>query len=406
MSIAQHSVAGEGEAQLAQIDESAAHEFTCDRVNLHWVIFRAAYRAARIPGLPRRACDLLAALARTVDKKKPGGRIFIGRARLVERARQSTRTLYRSLQDLEQAGLIVRGEQGRDAENQFDRAWLYLSDTAIRLLGYLDDLPVRGHSARRAAAAGQAMGEGTAQPQETGPASPSATLADRIQEDLPPNSFQERHPAGQPPADLQRLRSLGFSDKLIFFLMRRAREHGKRLSDVVEATWTHLKQASWPRAYLTRLIVRPVDFGRQTQLRTRETERRQAQNAERAELDRILASAAGQAYVDVCLTTRFLVSADAQSLVAVRAGEGIERTMPASGMRDFAREILQGRVRLATAGELQERCAPGARTAPGAQRPSLAAMVRTATALGGSRPRQATRARLSAPSLDSQPAGI
>jgi len=384
MSIAQHSVACEDETRLAEVDESAAHEYTCDRVNLHWVIFRAAYRAARIPGLPRRACDLLAALARTVDRKNPNGRIFIGRARLVERARQSTRTLYRSLHDLEQAGLIMRGEQGRDIENQFDRAYLYLTDTAIRLLGYLDNLPVQSGQPRASAASATnaEVDPTSANSQKTELASPCATLADRIHEDLSPTAFQERHPAGQPPADLQRLRSLGFSDKLIFFLMRRAREHGKRLSDVVEATWQHLKQATWPRAYLTRLLARPVDFRRQAQLRTTETEARQVQEAEVVELDRILVEAAGKTYVDVSLTARFVVSDDARSLVAVRADEGIERTMPASGMHWFAREIRKGRVRLATAGELLTPGAPKARMSDEAKRPSLAAIVQTVAVSG------------------------
>ena len=394
MFIAQHSVACEDGTHLAKIDESAAHEYTCDRVNLHWVIFRAAYRAARIPGLPRRACDLLAALARTVDRKKPNSRIFIGRTRLVERARQSTRTLYRSLHDLEQAGLIVRGEQGRDTENQFDRAYLYLSDTAIRLLGYLDDLPVRTRQPRAPVppAAGQDTDMVPAGTQETASALPCATLADRIHEDLPPTTFQERHPAGQPPADLQRLRSLGFSDMLIFFLMRRAREHGKFLSDVVEATWQHLKRAARPKAYLTRLIARPVDFRRQAQLRANATAARQAQDVEAAELDGILADAAGKVYVDAGLTTRFVVAQDARSLVSTRAGEGIERMMPESGMRGFASDIRTGRVRLATAGELATDPAQQAGTTAGAARPSLAAIVRAAAGLAGSRLRVASKA--------------
>lgn len=178
--------------------------------------------------------------------------------------------------------------------------------------------------------------------------------------------------------------------------MRRAREHGKRLSDVVEATWTHLKQATWPRAYLTRLISQPVDFRRQTQLRTAEAGAREAQDTEAVELDRILASAAGRTWIDVGLTTRFVVSTDAQSLVAVRADEGIERTMPASQMRGFARAIHEGRVRLAQAGELQALVAtqgtPETPSSDAAPRPSLAAIVRTAAALAGTRVRAATQA--------------
>jgi hypothetical protein len=58
-------------------------------------------------------------------------------------------------------------------------------------------------------------------------------------------AFQNRQP-GQVPADLQRLLTLGFSKFLIFGLMRDARERGKRLSDVVQATWHGLKRADRP----------------------------------------------------------------------------------------------------------------------------------------------------------------
>lgn len=144
------------------------------------------------------------------------------------------------------------------------------------------------------------------------------------------------------PVDLQRPQALGFSDRLLFFLMRRAGEHGKRLSDVVEPTWKQLKQAVHPPAYLMRLIERQLDFRRQTELRAYETAARQAQDAEATELDQILATA-GTVYVDTGLTHRFAVVEDAQSLVAVRACKGIERTMPVSLNRDFVREIQQGR---------------------------------------------------------------
>ncbi|WP_233875090.1 Replication protein O [Paraburkholderia adhaesiva] len=352
MSIAQLSVAGEGEAHLSEIDESAAHEYTCDNVNLHWVIFRAAYRAARIPGLPRRACDLLAALARTVDKKKPAARIFIGRDRLTERARQSKRTLYRSLEDLAEAGLIVRGEQLRDRENQFDRAYLYLSEAAIRLLGYLDDLPDRrltGRASARAksAEAGNDAAEkadyASAEPQQD---SPCANLADRIQEDLSPDSFQKRQ-SGNVPADLQRLRGLGFSDFLIFKLMRQAGEARKRLSDVVEVTWPNLQKAKRPICYLGALLRNPVDFSHQLRQRSAAKAEAEARKNRASQAQESAKENAGKIFEHIDGKSRYTIDSTGEHLSVYSYEEGVDR-QATNWEQGFADALAAGRLREVT----------------------------------------------------------
>ncbi len=53
MFIAQHFVAGEGEAYPE--DSTALTAFRCDSTNLPWIIFRAAFRAAHIEQIPPRA---------------------------------------------------------------------------------------------------------------------------------------------------------------------------------------------------------------------------------------------------------------------------------------------------------------------------------------------------------------
>ncbi len=247
MSIAQRSVAREGELHPAQPaplavpnDSAALAAFHCDSVNLPWVIFRAAFRANQMQQLPRRARAVLAALARTVDAARPFASIFARRELLMGRAMQSLRTLYRSLDDLEGAGLIERAPQSRYAEiGRFGRSNLQLTERAAALLGFVDQ-PVTQLSAKTAAAA-DPLPEAPVQAPDIEAlsfTSPSAKLAlGAIYKDLSPTPFQKRQP-GQLPSDLQRLRSLGFIDFLIFKLMREARENGKRLSDVVEATGT------------------------------------------------------------------------------------------------------------------------------------------------------------------------
>ena len=52
------------------------------------------------------------------------------------------------------------------------------------------------------------------------------------------------------PAALQALRAASFFDFLMIKLMREAREHGKRLSEVVEIMWDHPKLAEGLSNYL------------------------------------------------------------------------------------------------------------------------------------------------------------
>lgn len=358
MCIAQHSVAGEAELrpqQPAANNSAALAAFRCDSVNLPWIIFRAAFRANQIEQLPARARALLAALARTVDANKPFGAIFARRELLTGRAMQSMRTFYRSLDDLEAAELIERRPQSRYVEvGRFGRSNLHLTERAAVLLGLVEasaDQLATAPAEALAAPSHQAPPhtESTAVPPFT---RPNANLADgAIYGDLSPASFQKRQP-GQLPADLQRLRSLGFIDFLIFKLMKEAREHHKRLSDVVEATWEHLKAAKRPINYLRVLLRSPVDFGHQlrSKAEARNEEQRRIERAAAAEL--IAQQCAGQTFIDTDGQRKYVLATDGQTMTVYVRDEWVGRQ--AAGWKEsFAGALQAQRIRSASHEDLE-----------------------------------------------------
>ncbi len=345
MSIAQPLVAGEGHLHLDDCDALSAYQ--AESVNLPWVIFRAAFRASRTKQLSTRARAVLAALARTVDASKPYAAIYARRELLTGRAMLSMRTLYRSLDDLENAGLIERRPQSRYVEaGLFGRAYLHLTERAAILLGLvdltmtdreLDDPEAQTHSKP---SSGVSV------------TPPSATMADgAIYRNLYPASSQKRQP-GQVPADLQRLRSLGFFDFMIFKLMREAREQGKRLSDVVEATWDHLKLAAAPINYLRALLRNPVDFSHLVRRRIETKTAKSRGDDLQAHAVQTAREHAGKSFVDADAQRHYLIGPDGQSMTITKAGEGVPR-QAVNWMQPFAAALRTAKIRLATTSDIE-----------------------------------------------------
>jgi hypothetical protein len=359
MSIAQPFVAGEGETHPE--DSAALSAFRCDSTNLPWIIFRAAFRAAHIEQIPPRARAVLAALARTVDAAKPFAAIFARRELLTGRALQSMRTFYRSLDDLEVAGLIDRRPQSRYVEaGLFGRAYLHLTQHAVALLGLTESTRARENEPAAAPASTVRLATTSSLSE------PSAKVADGgIYRDLSPSVFQKRQP-GQLPADLQRLRTLGFFDFFIFKLMREAREHGKRLSDVVEATWDHLKLAKAPVNYLRALLRNPVDFAFIVRRRDADHQAGQERTQRQSEAKSIALLHAGRTFVDADNQRQFVIGMDGESLTIFGLTDGVGR-QAAGWMSSFAMALKSGKLRPATALDL-ERFADAQRLAkPGRQ---------------------------------------
>lgn len=377
MSIAQRFVAGEGVAHSE--DSAALTAFRCDSTNLPWIIFRAAFRAAHIEQIPARARAVLSALARTVDAAKPFAAIFARRELLTGRALQSMRTFYRSLDDLEAAGLIDRRPQARyDEAGLFGRAYLHLTEHAAALLGLIESPPAQQIETV------QAPTEPVPSPAPITVLAPSAKVADGgIYKDLSPYVFQKRQP-GQLPPDLQRLRTLGFFDFLIFKLMREAGMHGKRLSDVVEATWDHLKRAKAPINYLRALLRNPVDFGLILRRRHAEAHAEHERAQQQREAERFAREHAGRTFIDVDNARQFVVGAAGESLTIFSVTERVGRQ--ATGwMPSFASALKAGKLRPATAldleqfAEAQRGAAPSTQPMPSSlagERPPVSASAR------------------------------
>jgi hypothetical protein len=343
MSIAQHFVAGEGSthpspASTDQADQDALSAFQCDATNLPWVIFRAAFRANHIDGVSQRARALLSALARTVDARQPFASIYARRELLTGRAMQSMRTLYRALDDLEQAGLIERRPQTRYVEaGLFGRAYLHLTRQAAELLGLVEPRPA---PVVPAAADTASTAESKAAEEAN---TPSATVAHgAIYKGLSPASLQKRQP-GQVPADLQRLRPLGFSDFLIFKLMRQAREAGKRLSDVVEVTWQHLKVARRPICYLGSLLANPVDFSHQLRQRNQARAEDLARTQRAAQAHAVAKQHAGKSFEDTDGNVH-TIDTSGDCLSVYNAEEAVARQVP-NWQVGFAAALASGRLR-------------------------------------------------------------
>ncbi|VVD31053.1 replication protein O [Paraburkholderia dioscoreae] len=350
MSIAQRSVAGEGEAhpcaaetQTAEGDAQARAEFTCDTTNLPWVIFRAVHRAGQLNGTTARGRALLAALARTVDAKRPYAAIFARRELLTGRAMQSMRTFYRSLDDLEAAGLITRPPQSRYGQaGLFGRAYLHLTESAALLLGLVaQEAPVNQTAPTDAKVEGPTQAQGESLP------SPSATVADRaIYKDLFPAS-QKRQP-GTLPADLQRLTSLGFHEFLVFKLMLEAKKNGKLLSDVVAVSWEALRKAYAPINYLRALLAKPTDFAHRRRVQQAAAADQMRNAAEHAKALEIVRSCAGESFYNVDCTRRITVSNDSESATVLLASERDPRTAPANWTLEFVRALLDGKLLVQT----------------------------------------------------------
>lgn len=346
MCIAQHFVAGEGDAHPAEPEIL----LESDNTNLPWVILRAVHRAGRLEGVPTRARAVLAALARTVDSKKPNAEIFARRELLSERSMQSERTFYRSLNDLEAAGLIERPVQRRYVSHGlFGRAYLHLTARAAILLGLIEVV------VEEADDAADDDGHDEAQAQAIqGFQGRDANVADgAIYKDLSPTSFQKRQP-GQLPSDLERLRTLGFHEYLIFKLMREARELGKRLSDVVEVTWSNLAKAGRPINYLRALLRSPVDFGYTLRAKAEDKARADAQLAKKRKAEKIVRASMGKTFVHISGTRQCVIDDGGRTLAITDLAEGVLRRNVGDWQVDFMLMLAEGTWREVSSDELDQ----------------------------------------------------
>jgi len=178
------------------------------------------------------------------------------------------------------------------------------------------------------------------------------------------------------------LLSLGFRQFLIFKLMREAKAQAKLLSDVVEATWEHLRNAKRPISYLRALLRSPVDFGHQIRAKRLAAERLSEESARAANIDAVVLQSAGHVFIDTANTRLITVSSTADSITVHDSREARPRVSTGQWAGAFvaalsAREVVRATPDKVTAFRLKcdnNRAVQSKATAPAAD-----AMPRTRT---------------------------
>lgn len=192
----------------------------------------------------------LAGILGFYNLKKPNAAIFPSRDRLrADSLISSETTLYRALSALEKFGYIVR-EQIRLARNgRFYHSPITLTDKARRMLGLKSD--------------GKVIHIRPPAKVEDGQYKEHTNQKHSLQKSpAKQDSRTEIDPQTRIPKPLGPLLGLGLRPKDVCYLMRIAREQGKRLEHVMKAAWVHVAGLKGRAviAYLSALFRKNQDF--------------------------------------------------------------------------------------------------------------------------------------------------
>ncbi|WP_341249792.1 helix-turn-helix domain-containing protein [Cupriavidus pauculus] len=337
MTFAQRSVAGEDVARpqkhLNQTDALIAPA----PKRLKRKTIEAVERATRIVGIGRSARSALAALARTANNDDPTGKIFKHRETLCAETGMSPATWYRAQRELLDLGLITVDVQVRKRFGRFAGAYIYLTEKATEMLGLSSrkEEETRGTGEDETAQLGE-----PAVPPPSSMAQPSLKTRVLFTEDRVPYSFQKRQ-QDRLPQDLTRLRGLGLEVNLIFWLMRKAKEQGHFLSDVVSATWESLAKARVPKAYLLALLTARTDFSAICKAKALKEDKARVQVQDRDFVRSILAGAARQCFVDQ-KGNHFEVESDGSSVLVTEVRSAVTSRLVGTSLAEFAKRLHAG----------------------------------------------------------------
>lgn len=215
------------------------------------------FQKTAVMDLRKTARSVLSGILAFVSIRTPSKKIWPKRETLRLQSRlNSEASLYRGLAELKQKGYISREEQLHHARNgRFHISRIGLTEKAINLLNLGEKKIIHN--------------------------SPSCKMTDGHIENLVKNttskeesSFQENFsknlsaidPQTKLPKPLVKLTTLGLSPKTICWLMREAKQHKKRLEDVMNYAWRYLEPLATKgskniKAYLRALIGKEQDFG-------------------------------------------------------------------------------------------------------------------------------------------------
>ncbi|ODP35051.1 hypothetical protein A9762_11855 [Pandoraea sp. ISTKB] len=136
--------------------------------------------------------------------------------------------------------------------------------------------------------------------------------------------------------------------------MGEAREHGKRLSDVVEVTWNNLAKADNPINYLRKLLTSPVDFGYSLRVKAEEKARVDALQAQKRKAEKVVRASMGKVFVDLLGTHQYVVDDGGRTLAVTDLAEGVVRRSVGEWQVEFMLMLKEGCWRAVTADELEQ----------------------------------------------------
>ncbi|MCP1175863.1 helix-turn-helix domain-containing protein [Ralstonia chuxiongensis] len=334
MSIAQHLVAGEDVTYPRETEKRARTTSSPlpqlspqKRRNLPNRILRAYDAAKHLTGLPRSVRSTLAELCRFVPQNEPFAPIFAHKDVIAERIGADERTVYRHLATLRQLELIeVLPQERKSRSGRFAVARLRLTRKACELVGLIDTNDDVIHTP------------------------PHDKMSDRHTLTEPTISKNQRSAlVGALPKDLAWLTGQGLSRAGIFKLMGQAKQHGKRLSDIVTVVATYLRDLKGGKlfAYLSALACGPTDFAVPAA-----NERQRQQDAAEAQRVKQRAKLFRQRFAGTTLTNRaqtklYVIDAQARFVEVVQAG--YSATGPLTETEPWIARLRSGDLRLATA---------------------------------------------------------
>ena len=302
------------------------------RRNLPNRILRAYDAAKHVLGLPRTVRTTLAELCRFVPQNEPMSPIFAHKDVIAERIGADARTVYRHLATLRQLELIeVLPQERKSRSGRFAVARVRLTRKACELVGLIDTGEDVIHTP------------------------PHDKMSDRHTLTEPTISKNQRSALiGALPQDLAWLTGQGLSRAGIFKLMGQAKQHGKRLSDIVTVVASYLRDLKGGKlfAYLSALACGPTDFSVAAA-----HERQRQQDAAEAQRVKQRAKLFRQRFAGTTLTNRaqtklYVIDAQARYVEVVQAGHSA--TGPLTETEPWIARLRSGDLRLATA-ELERR---------------------------------------------------
>lgn len=225
-------------------------------------ILRAIDQAVELQGLTTGVRTTLQTICRYVSQHDPLGPVFTRKTKIADRAGLSERTVHRHIVKLESLGLLRAEDQRHGKKNgKFLVTHIFLTEKLARMVGLIG-----GEEAILASSPSDKMTGGHIK----GLPDPSSTK----KQGRPKQNGQRIEPTL--PADLQPLAELGMWPQTICKLMKEAKDHGKRLSDILVAVKKRLSELQLGgkqiATYLRKAISSQTDFAAQA---------KKAQDAER-----------------------------------------------------------------------------------------------------------------------------